>query len=85
MSNFFLKIKGLYEFYPKTLDERERLDNKDFILWMFITSIKYLDSKKYIFKKKEDMIELIKIISEMINKDFKYFRAFTHIIYMFHC
>ena len=76
MSNFFLKIKGLYEFYPKTLDERERLDNKDFILWMFITSIKYLDSKKYIFKKKEDMIELIKIISEMINKDFKYLYQF---------
>ena len=76
MSNYFLKIKGLYEFYPKTLDERERLDNKEFILWMFITSIKYLDSKKYSFKKREDMIKLIKIISEMINKDFKYLYQF---------
>ena len=32
MSNFFLKLKALYEFYPKTLDERERLDNKEYIL-----------------------------------------------------
>ena len=76
MSNFFLKIKGLYEFYPKTLDERERLDNREFILWLFITSIKYLYSKNYVLSKKEDMIELIKIISEMINKDFKYLYQF---------
>ena len=39
MSNFFLKLKALYEFYPKTLDERERLDNKEYILWIFISSI----------------------------------------------
>ena len=76
MSNFFLKIKGLYEFYPKTLDERERLDNKEFILWLFITCIKYLDSKNFVFSKNEDMIELIKMISEMINKDFKYLYKF---------
>ena len=76
MSNFFLKIKGLYEFYPKTLDERERLDNKELILWIFITCIKYLDNKNFSFKKNEDMIELIKKISEMLNKDFKYLYMF---------
>ena len=76
MSNFFLKIKGLYEFYPKTLDERERLDNKELILWIFITCIKYLDDKNFSFKKNEDMIELIKKISEMLNKDFKYLYMF---------
>ena len=76
MSNFFLKIKGLYEFYPKTLDERERLDNKELILWIFITCIKYLDSKNFAFRKNEDMIELIKKISEMFNKDFKYLYMF---------
>ena len=76
MSNFFLKIKGLYEFYPKTLDERERLDNKEFILWIFIACIKYLINKNYSINKREDMIELIKTISEMINKDFKYLYQF---------
>ena len=29
MSNFFTKIAGLYEFYPKTLDEKEKLENKN--------------------------------------------------------
>ena len=76
MSNFFLKLKALYEFYPKTLDERERLDNKEYILWIFISSIKYLDNKNFIFTKNEDMIELIEKISEMLNKDFKYLYVF---------
>ena len=72
MSNFFMKISGLYEFYPKTLDEKERLDNKGFILWMFITYIKYLLSKNFVFNKKEYIVDIIKNISEMLNKDFKY-------------
>ena len=72
MSNFFTKISGLYEFYPKTLDEKERLENKRFILWLFICYIKYLISKNFVFKRKEDMVEIIKSISEMLNKDFKY-------------
>ena len=72
MSNFFIKINGLYEFYPKTLDNKERLDNRGFILWLFITYIKYLRNKNYIFDKKEDIVEIIKSISEMLNKDFKY-------------
>ena len=76
MSNFFMKISGLYEFYPKTLDEKERLDNKGFILWMFITYIKYLISKKFVFNKKEDIVDIIKNISEMLNKDFKYLYFF---------
>ena len=76
MSNFFTKISGLYEFYPKTLDEKERLDNKGFILWMFITYIKYLISKNFCFNKKEDVVQLIKNISEMLNKDFKYLYVF---------
>ena len=76
MSNFFMKISGLYEFYPKTLDEKERLDNKGFILWLFITLIKYLISKNVVFNKKEDIVELIKVISEMLNKDFKYLYFF---------
>ena len=76
MSNFFTKISGLYEFYPKTLDEKERLDNKGFILWLFITLIKYLISKNVVFNKKEDIVELIKVISEMLNKDFKYLYFF---------
>lgn len=76
MSNFFTKISGLYEFYPKTLDEKERLDNKGFILWLFITYIKYLISKNFVFNKKEDIVELIKNISEMLNKDFKYLYFF---------
>ena len=76
MSNFFLKLKALYEFYPKTLDERERLDNKEYILWIFISCIKYLDDKNFVFNKNEDMIELIKKISEMLNKDFKYLYVF---------
>ena len=76
MSNFFLKIQGLYEIYPKTLDERERLDNKEFILWIFVTCIKYLETKNFVFNKNEDMIELIKIISKMMNKDFKYLYQF---------
>ena len=76
MSNFFLKIQGLYEIYPKTLDERERLDNKEFILWIFVTCMKYLETKNFVFNKNEDMIELIKIISKMMNKDFKYLYQF---------
>ena len=76
MSNYFMKISGLYEFYPKTLDEKERLDNKDFILWLFITYIKYLINKNILFNKKEDIIDLIKNISKMINKDFKYLYFF---------
>ena len=76
MSAFFIKISGLYEFYPKTLDEKERLDNKGFILWLFITYIKYLISKNVAFNKKEDIVELIKNISEMLNKDFKYLYFF---------
>ncbi len=76
MSNFFMKISGLYEFYPKTLDEKERLDNKGFILWLFITLIKYLISKNVVFNKKEDIVDLIKVISEMLNKDFKYLYFF---------
>ena len=76
MSNFFTKISGLYEFYPKTLDIRERLDNKGFILWLFITYIKYLSNKNFIFNKKEDIIDIIKNISEMLKKDFKYLFIF---------
>ena len=76
MSNFFSKIKGLYEFYPKTLYENERLDNKEFLLWMFINCIKYIDSKKFVFSKREDIIELIQLMAKMIDKDFKYLYNF---------
>ena len=77
MSNFFIKISGLYEFYPKTLDEKERLDNKGFILWLFISYIKFLSNNHLnFFNKKEDIVDLIKDMSNMLDKDFKYLFTF---------
>ena len=42
----FLKLSSYYHFYPKTLGEKETIDNKYFLIWCFICIIQNLDNNR---------------------------------------